>query len=105
MSWEEVNMALEYRVAKLESDVFALQLKSSATLPRYEPIVKASHGFDLWFECWCAVIIAGMCFVVGADVGIALALRSHRITQCQTPQQEKPDGVRGSVDLPGHETP
>jgi hypothetical protein len=105
-------MMLEQRVAKLESDIFALQLKSSATLPYYEPIKKTSHGFDFWFEFWfehwfefwCALIFGGICFGMGMDVGTTRTLRSHRITECQTPQQENPDGVRGPVDPPGHET-
>lgn len=92
-------MTLEYRVAKLESDVFGLQLRSSERVPSYEPIKRASNSLNFW----CTALFAAIWFVIGVNVGITLTLRNHTVMEHQTAHQEKSDDAPGP-DLPGHET-
>jgi hypothetical protein len=86
-------MTLEHRVAKLESDMFGLQSRSSARLSSYDSL-----------DIWLAVVVVVAWFLLGVQVGTSLTLRRHGLTECETTHQEKSAGARGP-DQPGHDTP
>jgi hypothetical protein len=89
----EVNMALEDRVAKLESDMFHLMC-GSVKLPR------SAYSSNLSFEDWAIPILyIGILygtFWLGVEVG-EIAERHHA-------SHNTPASVSGPVSPPGHDT-